>query len=95
MNKVAKYLRTVSMRRDIGINWMRQQQQQHHHHHHQQQQQQQEVRDHLQGQGRKVSQDRVNGKGCSQQLDAANAATKCIIHLIDGKLMRKGNYYQF
>ena len=91
MNKVAKYLRTVSMRRDIGINWMRQQQQQHH----QQQQQQQEVRDHLQGQGRKVSQDRVNGKGCSQQLDAANAATKCIIHLIDGKLMRKGNYYQF
>ena len=91
MNKVAKYLRTVSMRRDIGINWMRQQQQQHHHH----QQQQQEVRDHLQGQGRKVSQDRVNGKGCSQQLDAANAATKCIIHLIDGKLMRKGNYYQF
>ena len=84
MNKVAKYLRTVSMRRDIGINWMRQQQQQ-----------QQEVRDHLQGQGRKVSQDRVNGKGCSQQLDAANAATKCIIHLIDGKLMRKGNYYQF
>ena len=85
MNKVAKYLRTVSMRRDIGINWMRQQQQQHH----QQQQQQQEVRDHLQGQGRKVSLDRVNGKGCSQQLDAANAATKCIIHLIDGKLMRK------
>ena len=79
------------MRRDIGINWMRQQQQQHH----QQQQQQQEVRDHLQGQGRKVSQDRVNGTGCSQQLDAANAATKCIIHLIDGKLMRKGNYYQF
>ena len=92
MNKVAKYLRTVSMRRDIGISWMRQQQQQHHQ---QQQQQQQEVRDHLQGQGRKVSQDRVNGKGCSQQLDAANAATKCIIHLIDGKLMRKGNYYQF
>ena len=53
------------------------------------QQQQQEVRDHLQGQGRKVSQDRVNGTGYLQQLDAANAATKCIIHLIDGKLMRK------